>query len=107
MGAVVEALERVPGDRLVPVDLAAGRAQLGKIPVGRRQAADAIDDESHRDACARALDEGTENLIGDAAAEEKVGLEVHAALCAAERAELRRAARGAGGGPPPVAHRAR
>src|SRR5438552_3788802 len=62
VGAIVEALERVPGDRLIPVDLAAGRAQRGKIPVRRRQAADAVDDQAHRNARPRALDQGGEDL---------------------------------------------
>ena len=89
MRAVVEALERVPGDRLVPVDMAARGAELGKVALRREEAADAIHDDAHCDAGTRTLGEHAQRLVCGAAAQEQIHLEVNAAPCAAHCFQLR------------------
>jgi len=82
--AVIEPLQRVPGDRLIPVDLAPGAAQAVEVAPGSEQAAVAVDDESHPHAGARAFLESFEHFVCHAAAKEQIGLEMNAVLCGAD-----------------------
>src|SRR2546421_483207 len=86
--AVVEALQRVPGDRLIPVDAATGGAQRFEIILGGVQAADTVDNDAHGDAGARALGEHLQDLVAGASAQEEIDLEMDAAPRGAHRLEL-------------------
>ena len=65
MGAVVEPLERVQANGLIPRHDASGGSQRREIAVGRRKAADRVDDDSHRGAGSCPFVERGQEAIAD------------------------------------------
>src|SRR5512134_580147 len=86
--AVVEALQRVPGDGLVPAYLASRGEQRVEVALRGEKAAVAVNDQPHAHAAARALLERREHFIGDPATQKKIDLEVNAAPRFADCAQL-------------------
>ena len=76
MRALIQALPRVPAQRMVPAHLAAGRAQRVEIPVRRLVAADGIDDGPHLHPRPRPFRQRLQNLPRDSPRDELVVLQV-------------------------------
>lgn len=85
---VVEPLEGMPPNRLIPLHFAAGFAQRTEIAVRRFYGADRVHDHSDLDARARSLDEYVEKLVGNSAAVEDVSLQMDASMRAPDRTQF-------------------
>ena len=88
VGAVVCLRPGVPVDRVIPVHLAAGSAEVIEIAVAGGEAADCVDDDADFDPGTGAFGERLKHLEGDVALEELVELEVDGVACTADGLEL-------------------
>src|SRR5262249_33432317 len=81
--AVVDALEGVPAERLIPHDLSACGTEVIEEPVGGEEGAEGVEDEFHFDAGAGSFCAGVDESGRDFALPEDIRFEVDAALRAA------------------------
>ena len=89
MGAIVESLECVPADWLIPRNAAAGSTQRRKIAVGRGKAADRIDNDSYCDAGLRPLRQRPQKPITNLAGVKNERFYVNAVARCADGGEFR------------------
>src|SRR5678815_3646788 len=89
VGAIVEARQRVPADRMVEEHAPAGGGEVLEIAVPGGEAADGVHDHVDLDAGLRPLREYLEETRRELAALEYVGLDVDAVRSFPDRRQLR------------------
>src|SRR5437773_12120189 len=90
MGAMVEARQRVPAQRVIPLEIDAVAAEKIDQVLRHRRGADGVEDHFDRHTCARALGKRFGELASDVTIPVNVELEIDRPLRGANRGEHRR-----------------
>ena len=88
MSAVIEPLERVPANGLIPRHDASGGAQRREIAIGRRKASDRVDEDSHRGAGSCPFGQRGQEAIADFSGVKDERYDMDAFACCADGGEL-------------------